>query len=145
MLAVRPAVAPLAQDAVVVINVGLLGLTLLANGADISVGTMVASIAGLELALLVSLARLLVFASVDLRRKIAVRGLHPLALANYGHRRKIVVSVGSDCDHRRKIVVSGRRRMLVVVVLLLVVLLLVPRGRVAAGFRRRRVVIAIFA
>ena len=84
---------------------------------------MVASIAGLELALLVSLARLLAFASVDLRRKIAVRGLHPLALANYGHRRKIVVSVRSDCDHRRKIVVSGRRRMTLVVVLLVVLLL----------------------
>ena len=86
---------------------------------------MVASIAGLELALLVSLARLLASASVDPRRTIVVRGLHPLALANYGHRRKIVVSVRSDWGHRRKIVVSGRRGRLLVVVLLLVLLLLV--------------------
>ena len=125
--------ASFARGAVDVISAGLLGLTLLANGADISVGAMVASTGGTEQALLVSLARLLAFTSFDFRRKIAVSGRRPLASADYGHRRKIVVSVRSDSDHRRKIVVSGRRGMLLVVVLLLVVL---PRGRVTAGVVR---------
>ena len=75
------------------------------------------------------LARLLTSASFDLRRKIAVSGRRPLASADYGHRRKIVVSVRSDSYHRRKIVVSGRTGMLLVVVLLLVV----PMGGVTVG------------
>ena len=80
MLAVRLAAASLAGNAVAVSSGKLLGLTLLANGTDFNVGTMVTNIAGMArsftlrltlivlhagmvLALLVSLARLLVLAS----------------------------------------------------------------------------------
>jgi hypothetical protein len=103
--------------------------------------TLIVLHAGVVLALLVSLARLLAVANFDHRRKIVVSGRRPLALASYDHRRKIAVSGRSNFDHRRKIVVSGRWGMLLVVVLLVVL----PMGRGAAGLNRRKVVTDVFA
>ena len=113
-----------ARVAKLTVGVGLLRLSLVVDGPAINGGPQV------------PLARLVATASLDVRRKIVTGVFRPLAYSDYGHRRKIavsvrtrfdhrrkiVVSVRGDSDHRRKIVVSGRRGVLLVVVVLVVVL-----------------------